>query len=205
MGAYTKLTYHLVFGTKYRRPLIREEFRERLYEYIGGTIRELDGHLIEIGGIEDHVHILANFTPARAVSDMIRDIKANASRWLNKLAEVTARFEWQKGYAAFTVSYSQVPLVRRYVRNQRDHHRVTTFEEEYIAFLRRHDIEFEPQWLEPSTTDDCWRRCRGSVGHAGETESQHATFYTLIRMPMRVLYPISEMPTATSHIQDTIP
>jgi REP element-mobilizing transposase RayT len=147
MGAYTKLTYHVVFGTKHRLPLIREEFRERLFEYIGGTIRELNGHLIETGGVEDHLHILANFTPAKAVSDMIRDIKANASRWMNSLPEVLSRFEWQKGYAAFTVSYSQVPSVRQYVRNQKEHHRVTTFEEEYIAFLRRHEIEFEPRWL----------------------------------------------------------
>lgn len=147
MGAFTRLTYHVVFGTKHRQPLIREKFRERLYGYVGGTIRELNGHLIEIGGVEDHVHILANLSAAKAVSDVIRDIKANASRWLNELPEVTTRFEWQKGYAAFTVSYSQVPSVRGYIQNQREHHRVTTFEEEYIAFLRRHDIEFEHRWL----------------------------------------------------------
>ena len=84
---------------------------------------------------------------ARTVSDVIRDIKANASRWVNEFPKVTTRFKWQKGYAAFTVSYSQVPSVQRYVRNQQEHHRVTTFEEEYIAFLQRHDIEFDPRWL----------------------------------------------------------
>ena len=147
MGAFTKLTYHVVFGTKHRKPLIREEFRERLYEYVGGTIRELKGHLIEIGGVEDHVHILANHSPAKALSDVIRDIKANASRWVNELPEAATRFEWQKGYAAFTVSYSQIASVRRYVRNSREHHRTTTFEEEYVAFLRRHDIEFDRRWL----------------------------------------------------------
>ncbi len=147
MGAYTSLTYHVIFSTRLRRPLIHEKLQERLYQYIGGTIRQLNGHLIQIGGIEDHLHILANSPPARALSDMIRDIKANASRWVNQLPESRSRFEWQKGYAAFTVSDSQIPSVQRYVRNQREHHRTTTFEEEYIAFLRRHGIEFDRHWL----------------------------------------------------------
>lgn len=147
MGAYTKLTYHVIFSTKHRRPLIREELRERLYEYIGGTIRELNGHLIQIGGVEDHLHILTNLTPARAVSDMIRDVKANASRWMNQLPQVKSQFEWQKGYAEFTVSHSNVPSVQAYIQKQRQHHRTTTFEEEYIAFLRRHDVEFKREWL----------------------------------------------------------
>ncbi len=147
MGAFTNLTYHVVFSTKLRRPLICDDLRERLYEYIGGTIRELGGHLIEIGGVEDHVHLLVNLPPARPVSDMIRDIKANASRWVNRLPGQTTRFEWQKGYAAFTVSYSQTPSVRRYIQNQREHHRVAGFEEELIALLERHQIAFERKWL----------------------------------------------------------
>ena len=147
MGSFTKLTYHVIFSTKYRQRLIRDAFQERLYEYIGGTIRGLKGHLIEIGGVEDHVHLLANFSPAAALSDVIRDIKANASRWLNALGEIPERFEWQKGYAAFTVSYSQREPVEDYIRNQREHHRKRTFKDEYIEFLRRHDIEFEERYL----------------------------------------------------------
>ncbi len=147
MGSFTKLTYHVIFSTKYRHPRIQDAFRERLYEYIGGTIRGLKGHLIEIGGVEDHVHLLANFSPAAALSDVIRDIKANASRWLNELDEIPSKFEWQKGYAAFTVSYSQRKPVRDYIRNQREHHRKRTFKEEYMEFLQRHDIEFEERYL----------------------------------------------------------
>jgi REP element-mobilizing transposase RayT len=97
MGAYTKLTYHVVFATKYRRPLITDDFRERLYKYVGGIIRGLDGHLIQIGGIEDHIHLLANLSPAMAVSDAVREIKANGSKWVNELAILQERFEWQKG------------------------------------------------------------------------------------------------------------
>ncbi len=147
MGAYTQLTYHVVFSTKYRRQAIREGIRQRLYEYIGGIVRARTGHLIEIGGMEDHLHLLMNLSPANPVSEVVRDIKANASRWANGLPEMKNRFEWQKGYGAFTVSYSQMESVRGYIRNQREHHRTRTFEEEYVEFLKRHHIEFNPRYL----------------------------------------------------------
>lgn len=147
MSSFTKLTYHVIFSTKYRQPLIRDTFRERLYEYIGGTIRGLKGHQIEIGGIEDHLHLLANFSPTTALSDVIRDIKANASRWINELGNVPGRFEWQKGYACFTVSYSQRVPVVTYIQNQREHHRRRTFQEEYIEFLKKHDIAFDERYV----------------------------------------------------------
>ncbi len=147
MGAYTKLTYHVVFSTKYRRRSIRDEFRERLYEYIGGIIRGQKGRLIEIGGIEDHVHLLVNLSPSLAVSNVIRDMKANASKWANELSDIEHRFEWQKGYSAFTVSYSQIEAVQSYIRNQREHHRTKSFEDEYSEFLNRHNIQFERRFL----------------------------------------------------------
>ncbi|MEJ7593696.1 MAG: IS200/IS605 family transposase [Planctomycetaceae bacterium] len=147
MGTFHKLTYHVVFSTRYRRKSIRDDVRERLYEYVGGTIRGLDGHLIEIGGVEDHVHLLANLSPAKAVSDTIRDLKAHASKWANEERLTTDRFEWQKGYGAFTVSYSQIEIVQRYIRNQTEHHRQRSFKEEYMEFLTRHGIEFREEYL----------------------------------------------------------
>jgi REP-associated tyrosine transposase len=147
MSTFTKLIYHVVFSTKYRRKLIFGSFGERLYEYIGGVIRAQNGRLIEIGGVEDHVHLLVNLPPTKSISDTIREIKANASKWSNELPDTTYRFEWQKGYGAFTVSYSQVDSVRHYIRNQREHHRTKTFEEEYTLFLERHNIEFDRQYL----------------------------------------------------------
>lgn len=139
-----------VFSTKYRRLTIRGDLETRLYEYIGGIVRNLNGCLLEIGGIEDHLHLLVNLTPAKSVSDSIRDIKANASKWANEPLDVQTRFEWQKGYGAFTVSYSQLAAVRRYIQNQREHHRKMSFEEEYeeyIGILRRHEIAFEREYL----------------------------------------------------------
>jgi len=147
MGAFAKLIYHVVFSKKYRRKTIDDGRCEPLYEYIGGIIRGQKGHLIEIGGVEDHIHILANLSPVTALSNAIRDIKANSSKWVNDLKKTRDRFEWQKGYGAFTVSYSQIDSVRHYIQNQREHHRRQTFEEEYIEFLNRHDIPFERKWL----------------------------------------------------------
>ncbi len=147
MGTFTKLTYHVVFSTKYRKPSITDRIRGRLYEYIGGIVRNSNGSLIEIGGIEDHVHLLVNLSPARSVSETIRDIKANSSKWANEQSEDVSRFEWQKGYGAFTVSYSQIDPVRTYIRNQREHHRRRKFNEEYVELLQRHDIEFDRPFL----------------------------------------------------------
>lgn len=147
MGSYTQLTYHIVFSTKYRRRVIIDPIRERLYEYIGGTLRTKKSHLIQIGGIEDHIHILAKLTPAIAVADAVRDLKANSSRWMNDQSEITSPFEWQKGYSAFTVSYSQIDVVRTYIQGQKEHHRTKTFQEEYIEFLKRHHLEFRLEHL----------------------------------------------------------
>jgi len=147
MGSFTKLTYHIVFGTKFRTPSIQDEFRERLYEYIGGTIRGMKGHLIEIGGVEDHIHLLANLTPSMALSAGVRDIKSCSSYWISELSEVSSKFEWQKGYSAFSVSFSQISAVRGYIQNQQEHHRKQSFKDEYIEFLRRHEIPFEDRFL----------------------------------------------------------
>ena len=146
MGSLTRLTYHIVFATKYRKPTITEDVQARLYEYIGGTLRAKKGHLIEIGGVEDHVHILAGLASSLAVSDVIRDIKANSSKWMADELGIKG-FEWQKGFGAFTVSYDRVEAIGKYIRNQKEHHETKTFQEEYIDFLERHGIEFQLEYL----------------------------------------------------------
>lgn len=147
MSTFTSLTYHVVFGTKHRRPIIARNVRDELYSYIGGIIRDERCHLLEIGGMQDHIHILAGFSPVAAVSDMLRQIKAGSSKWLNERDDVSNRFEWQTGYGAFTVSQSQVPVVRRYIQRQEEHHRVRSFKDEYMELLKRHGIQFEESYL----------------------------------------------------------
>lgn len=139
--SYTNLLYHIVYGTKERRPLIDDEFQPRLYEYLGGTIRGLKSTSLEIGGVEDHVHILAKVPPTIAISDFLEKLKANSSKWAKS---VRRGFGWQDGYSAFTVSESQVERVRAYIRNQREHHKKTSFRDELIALFKAHGVQFDP-------------------------------------------------------------
>jgi REP element-mobilizing transposase RayT len=146
-STYTNLLYHIVFSTKDRTPLIDDEFREELYQYIGGIIRAEGGVQLEIGGLSDHIHILAKIKPAMPVSDMLAKVKANSSKWVNEHKMKMRKFGWQEGYAAFTVSESQVPNVREYIRNQVEHHRKQSYQEEFVALLERHGIEYDTQYL----------------------------------------------------------
>jgi REP element-mobilizing transposase RayT len=138
---FARLVYHIVFSTKGREPLIGEGVRERLYEYIGGIIRGEGGSLLQGGGMPDHLHLLARFKPDTAVSVMVRKIKANSSRWMKELPEIGARFSWQMGYGAFSVSESQIPVVRKYIENQARHHAGRSFLDEMVTLLRKCNIE----------------------------------------------------------------
>jgi REP element-mobilizing transposase RayT len=146
-STYTNLLYHIVFSTKDRIPLITNDFQEELYRYIGGIVRAEGGIQLEIGGITDHVHILAKIKPAISVSEMLAKLKANSSKWANDHKMKFRKFGWQEGYAAFTVSESQVAVVREYIRNQQEHHRKQTYQEEFVALLERHGIEYDPRDL----------------------------------------------------------
>lgn len=146
-GTFTKLLYHVVFSTKHREMRITGDLAPELYKYIGGIIRNEGGAMIEIGGAADHVHILAKFRADVSVSDMMRSIKANSSRWVNDWPGGGERFEWQAGYGAFTVSQSQVEALFAYIRGQEEHHRQRSFQEEFLMFLQRHGIEFDERYV----------------------------------------------------------
>ncbi len=143
--SFTNLLYHAVFATKDRRPIIEPEFRERLYKYIGGIIRAERGIQLDIGGAADHVHTLMKLRPDDRVADMLRLIKANSSRWLNE--GLTRGFHWQDDYAAFTVSESQAPALRRYIAGHEEHHRKMSFRDEPIALLRKNRIKFDEGYI----------------------------------------------------------
>ncbi len=147
MSTFTNLLYHVVFSTKYRKPLIEETWQDDLYGYMGGIIREEKGVLLKIGGVEDHIHLLTKFRPMIAVSDMLRLIKTNSSKWVNDHQKVRGGFSWQSGYAAFSVSESQAPSVIEYIASQREHHRKRTFEEELRGMLEKHGMEYDIQYL----------------------------------------------------------
>ena len=138
---FTKLVYHIIFSTKCREPLIVSGVRERLYQYIGGIIRGEGGSLLEIGGMPDHVHLLARLKPVEAVAVVIRRVKSNSSSWMKDIPEIGARFSWQIGYGAFSVSESQIEVVRKYIRNQEQHHAKRTFEDEMRVLLRKFSVK----------------------------------------------------------------
>src|SRR5690348_3510465 len=106
-GTYTNLLYHIVFSTKNRQPLIAETLRDDLHAYLGGIVREHLGIALNVGGMPDHVHILAKLKPKLAVSDVVRDIKAGSSKWVNENRRTNRKFGWQDGFTAFSVSQSQ--------------------------------------------------------------------------------------------------
>jgi putative transposase len=143
----TNLLYHVVFSTKNREPIITSPIRKDLYSYIGGIVRGEGGVLLETGGIADHVHLVMRLKTEPSVATMVKIVKSKSSKWLNEQPKRPGRFEWQRGYAAFTVSSSQLRLVRTYVRNQEEHHRRQTFQEELVEILKRHGVEYDERYL----------------------------------------------------------
>jgi len=146
-NTYSNLLYHIVFSTKQRLPLILPEWQTELYQYIGGIIRNERGSLIEIGGTKDHVHLIVKLKTDRILSDLLRHIKGGSSKWLNEGLVNQAKFAWQDGYGAFTVSESQLGKLVEYVRNQEAHHRIKTFQEEYLDFLKLNAVEYVEKYL----------------------------------------------------------
>ncbi len=145
--SYTNLIYHIVFSTKNRQPVIIENVKTRLYEYIGGTIRGVGGIALAINGMEDHIHVLAKLRADKTVSAVLRDLKANSSGWMHKVFPELKDFSWQNGYGAFTVSASQSEKVKQYIADQEKHHQKRSFRDEFIALLKANEIDFDEKYL----------------------------------------------------------
>src|SRR5687768_8675558 len=145
--SYTNLLYHMVFSTKDRQAWLSEDMSALLYQYLGGAIRSEGGIALAINGWSDHVHALAKLRLDKAVSDVIRDLKANSSGWIHRTFRGLRGFAWQTGYGAFTVSQSQVESVERYIANQRVHHQRVSFQGEFIALLKAHGIEYDERYI----------------------------------------------------------
>jgi len=138
--AYVANFAHCIFSTKDRRNLISPDLQPQLYAYLIGTAKNLQITMAAVGGMPNHVHLLIAVPPAMALSVAIQKLKANSSRWMG---EQGLSFEWQKGYAAFSVSPSSVEVVTNYIWNQEQHHRVRTFEEEFIALLKKCGLAYD--------------------------------------------------------------
>ncbi len=143
----TNLLYHIVFSTKMRQRLVTPELSENLYPYIGGMIRSEKGKLLSIGGTDNHIHILAKFSPTVTMSDMMRGVKSNSSKRINENKRTRSRFAWRRGYAAFSVIESAYETVSDYIRNQKRHHRRMAFQEELLLLLRKHNIGYDERYI----------------------------------------------------------
>ena len=139
------LTTHLIFSTKERRPFLDECVRPRVHGYLGGIARELDGRTIIVNGTADHVHLLVDLPPKLAVSDAVRVIKANSSRWIHREISGLGDFSWQTGFGAFSVSKSKLADVQAYIANQERHHASVSFQDEYRSFLAHHGLEMDEE------------------------------------------------------------
>jgi len=146
-NTYTSLNYHVVFSTKNRFPWLALEIEERVWAYIGGIARKHQMTAIQVGGVEDHIHALVMAPPTLAPFEIAKFLKGESSLWIHEEFPWLRGFSWQVGYAAFTVSKSEIPDVVRYIKNQREHHRVKTFQEEYLDFLHANGIEYDERYL----------------------------------------------------------
>ena len=144
---YTKLFYHIVFSTKNRNAYIAHSIENELHKYIVGILRNIDGTSLEINGMSDHVHILAVLPPKIALSDALRTIKSNSSKWVHETKPELATFGWQDGFSAFTVSKSQVDPVWQNIRDQKSHHRERGYHAELTGLLQKHDVDYDEQYL----------------------------------------------------------
>lgn len=145
--SYRAHYYHLIWSTKNREPFIAKEIQDLLYAYIGGIVKFNNGALLCAGGTENHVHLLIGLTLPDKFTDVIRDIKANSSSWLNKNLSSNQNFGWQEGYGSFSVSYSSIERVKNYINNQEEHHKVITFDEEYLQLLKKHQIQYDGRFV----------------------------------------------------------
>ena len=141
---YVQNVIHLVFSTKDRRKTIAAEFQPKMWAYSAGVCKKQGIFVHAIGGMEDHVHFLIQVPATLALAKAVLAIKSNSSRWANEEGQKLA---WQQGYAAFSVSASIVPDVVRYIQNQGAHHRKMSFDEEFLALLKKHGVEFDPKFV----------------------------------------------------------
>jgi REP element-mobilizing transposase RayT len=147
-STYYSLHYHLVFSTKHRDPSIDPVWRGRLFAYLGGILTVLDGLPEQIGGVTDHVHLLAGLKATHCLSDFMRDLKKRSSLWIHEEIHAPA-FAWQEGYAAFTVSPTARAGVRGYILDQEKHHQTSgSFRDELIALLEAAEIKYDPEYLD---------------------------------------------------------
>ena len=146
-SSLTKLVFHVVFSTKDREPLITNEFQCHLYRYIAGILKKEGAILLQIGGMPDHIHLVIRLKSVHSLASIVQKVKGCSSKWANSECKLSRQFAWQEGYGAFSVSESQTDTLIAYVRNQKKHHRKSSFKTELKSLFDRHQIDYQEKFL----------------------------------------------------------
>jgi putative transposase len=143
----TRLLVHVIFSTKNRANLIKPEIEPELYAYMGGICRNRGSALLAAGGTANHVHLLVSLAKTIALADLLMDVKKDSSKWIKTRGASFADFQWQEGYGAFTIGESQVDDLKGYIARQKERHRTATFEEEFVAFLKKYNVPYDERYV----------------------------------------------------------
>src|SRR6266567_5173408 len=146
-NTFSQIYIQTVFAVSGRLSLIRNDFKEDVYKYITGIVRNQKQKLISINGMPDHVHILIGLRPVMALADLVEEIKKDSSNFINRKKWIRGRFSWQEGYGAFSYGHSQLDTIIRYIENQEQHHARRSFKNEYLAWLKKFEIPFEEKYI----------------------------------------------------------
>jgi putative transposase len=143
----TKNYLHITFSTKNRVPLIIPEVREELFRYLGGICKNVECYPVIVGGHKDHIHILCMLSKKVALMNLLEEIKSHSSKWIKTKGENFRNFYWQNGYGAFSVNPSEIEVVKNYIERQNEHHKTKTFQEEYLAFLKKYKVDYDERYV----------------------------------------------------------
>ena len=146
-NTFTSLHVHIVFSTKNRERWLTPDIEEDIWRYLGGICRTHHLTALQVGGVEDHVHLLLGYPPTVALSDFMKRLKGESSKWISELSPALRGFSWQDGYGAFSIGHSQIPRTIRYIQTQRARHGRLPFEQEYRDFLHVHDLVAEERYI----------------------------------------------------------
>ena len=146
-NTYSQIYIQIVFAVQGRQNLIAKQNREELHKYISGIVQNRDQKMLSIFAMPDHTHLFVGLKPNIAVSDLVRDIKAGSSKFINESNWINGKFKWQEGFGAFSYSNSHIDNVVKYILNQEEHHKKQTFKEEYLDLLKKFDIEYDERYL----------------------------------------------------------
>ena len=146
-NTFTQIHIQIVFAVQNRQCLISEKWKDELYKYITGIIQNYNHKVLQINGMPDHIHILLGMRPTQSISDLMKQVKQDSSKWINGKGFINGRFSWQAGYGAFSYSKSHISRVINYIQNQENHHKKKSFIEEYLDLLDEFEMNFDKRYI----------------------------------------------------------